>query len=294
VNPSLTRTAAALAFSLCTVVPTGAALAEDAPAAAPASPHTFTGNFGVFNQYIFRGLSETNRKPALQGGFDYAHESGFYAGLWGSNVSWFEETNVGTTNAPIKLSQPGAAGAPFSASGSNSNSLELDFYGGYKFTVGDIGVDLGLLQYYYPGTYNNLGGAYVKPDTLEGYGALSWQWLTFKYSRSTGDAFGVVKSSGSTYLDLTAAIPLGESGVTLTGHVGRQTYAGHNGAFDNNNLSYTDYKVGLAKEWLGLNWQAFYTTTNAKGTYNNAPLYNNVYGRNIGDSTFTIGVQKLF
>ncbi len=288
---SIISTAVALALASPVAV-----MAADAPAtpAEPASPHTFTGNFGVFSQYIFRGLTETNRKPALQGGFDYAHESGFYAGLWGSNVSWFEETNVGSSTAPIKLSQPGGAGAPFSASGSNSNSLELDFYGGYKFTVGDVGFDVGLLQYYYPGTYNNLGGAFVKPDTLEGYGAATWQWLTLKYSRSTGDAFGVVKSSGSSYIDLTAAVPIAESGFTLNLHAGHQAYEGKNGTFSNSNLSYTDYKLGVSKEWLGLNWQAYYTSTNAKATYAGAPLYNNVYGRNIGDSTFTIGVQKLF
>ena len=98
--------------------------AQTAPAAA--SPHTFTGNVGVFSQYIFRGLTQTNRKPALQGGFDYSHSSGFYLGLWGSNVSWFEETNVNTIAAPIKLSQPGGAGGNFTANAANSNSLEID------------------------------------------------------------------------------------------------------------------------------------------------------------------------
>ena len=76
---------------------TGAAFAADAPAeAAPAAakpeeakgPHTLTGNFGVFSQYIFRGLTQTNRKPAAQGGFDYSHESGFYPGPWMPTISW--------------------------------------------------------------------------------------------------------------------------------------------------------------------------------------------------------------
>jgi uncharacterized protein (TIGR02001 family) len=47
-----------------------------AQAAAPASPHTFTGNVGVVSNYIFRGISQSAAKPAIQGGFDYAHSSG--------------------------------------------------------------------------------------------------------------------------------------------------------------------------------------------------------------------------
>ena len=66
----------------------GAVLADDAaPAAAPAepvSPHTFTYNIGLYSQYIFRGLTQTARRPALQGGADYSHSSGLYAGTWGS------------------------------------------------------------------------------------------------------------------------------------------------------------------------------------------------------------------
>src|SRR5947208_1968347 len=70
----------------------GVVLAQAAAPAEPKSPHSVTGNFGLFSQYIFRGLTQTNRKPALQGGFDYAHASGFYAGIWGSNISWITDS----------------------------------------------------------------------------------------------------------------------------------------------------------------------------------------------------------
>ena len=53
---------------------------------APASPHTLTANVGLFSDYRFRGISQTATRPALQGGFDYAHSSGFYVGNWNSNV----------------------------------------------------------------------------------------------------------------------------------------------------------------------------------------------------------------
>ena len=74
----------------------GLALGQAAPApeAKPAEPkpsYTLTGNVGIFSQYIFRGLTQTGRKPALQGGFDFAHESGFYLGTWASNISWLKE-----------------------------------------------------------------------------------------------------------------------------------------------------------------------------------------------------------
>src|SRR4051812_31049308 len=108
--------------------------AQTAPAApaAPASPHTVTGNVAITSQYVFRGLTQTNGDPAIQGGFDYAHSSGFYAGTWLSNISWFTDQNANTRSAPVSLASPGSVGAPYTPNGSNSASLEWDFYGGYK------------------------------------------------------------------------------------------------------------------------------------------------------------------
>jgi len=131
----------------------------------PASPHTYTGNVGLFSQYIFRGLKQTNGEPALQGGLDYAHASGFYAGTWGSNISWLKENFSGATVA---------------GQYDRGGSLELDIYGGFKGSIGktDFGYDVGLLYYWYPGdvtpgcTYGT-ATACPKADTLELYGALS-------------------------------------------------------------------------------------------------------------------------
>ncbi len=95
--------------------------ADAAPEAKPAeakSPHTITGNFGIFSQYIFRGMTQADRKPAAQGCFDYSHESGFYAGTWLSNISWLKEN----ASAPA----PGSIQGTYGGGG----SLELDFYGG--------------------------------------------------------------------------------------------------------------------------------------------------------------------
>src|SRR4051794_2617592 len=81
-----------------------------------ADPAPVTGNVGIFSQYVFRGLTQTNEKPALQGGFDYTHPSGFYAGLWGSNISWVSDTAQSLSPSP----------------GSVSASIELDTYLGYR------------------------------------------------------------------------------------------------------------------------------------------------------------------
>ena len=72
--------AASLATAAFAVPNLAAAQAAAPAAAAPASPHTFTGNVGLFSEYRFRGISQTFKKPAIQGGYGYSHKSGFYAG----------------------------------------------------------------------------------------------------------------------------------------------------------------------------------------------------------------------
>jgi len=100
------RLAACAALAACA---TGTALAQTAAApATPATPeHTLTANVGLYSEYIFRGIAQTGGKPAVQGGFDYAHSSGFYAGTWASNISWLEDFGA-----------------------YDRSSLEWDFYGG--------------------------------------------------------------------------------------------------------------------------------------------------------------------
>ena len=129
-----------------------------APAAAPAE-HTFTGTESLVSQYIFRGLSQTNGDPALQAGGDYSHSSGLYAGTWLSNVSWVTDQNANTRSAPVSLASPGSVGAPYAPNRSNANSVEWDFYAGFKnsFAGGDWNYDVGVIRYYYPGRYDNVG-----------------------------------------------------------------------------------------------------------------------------------------
>src|SRR5262245_949117 len=174
-----------------------------AQAAEPASPHTITGNVGLYSQYIFRGLTQTDRHPALQGGFDYSHSSGFYAGTWASNISWLKE-NFSLNGAP----GPNLIAGTYQEGG----SLEWDFYGGWKwgFAPGWT-LDLGTLYYWYPGKtsafYNAtitaamapfaFGGA-PKADTWEVYAGLSWKWLSAKFSYAVKDeVFGNLNADGT-------------------------------------------------------------------------------------------------
>ena len=252
--------------------------APAAPAAAPAAPEpdfTFTGNVGLFSQYVFRGLTQTNEKPAVQGGFDLSHKSGFYVGTWASNISWLSD-----------------------ATPSVSASLEWDFYGGYKGSLpADFGYDLGALYYWYPGNYDQAPSGYTKPNTTELYAALTWKFLSLKYSYSVNNkTFGIPDSRGSSYLDLTASYDVGEKvndaigKVTVFGHLGHQWFKGTTGgSFENSNFNYGDWKVGASTEIYGVTVGIYGTGTNAQDQY-----YTNPYGKNISGNQFVGFIQKTF
>jgi uncharacterized protein (TIGR02001 family) len=260
------------------------ALAFAQAAAAPASDHTLTGNFGVYSQYIFRGLTQTNKDPALQGGLDYSHSSGLYAGAWMSNISWLTDS-------------PGVTGY-------NSSSLEMDFYGGYKGTFGksDFGYDVGILQYYYPGTHSTVvNPGTFKADTLELYGAVTWKWLSAKYSHSINDeTFGVNNSDGTYYFDLSANYPVTDK-LTLMAHYGIQKFKGTSnlcGANTSNDscASYDDWKIGASYALpQSFTIGGFFTgtdmTTAQKTNYTNAA---NAGSRFLGKDTFTVYLSKTF
>src|SRR6266496_4459783 len=215
------------------------AQAAPPPAAAPAPPapdYTLTGNFGIYSQYIFRGLTQTDTKPAFQGGFDFAHKSGIYLGTWGSNISWLHDAGVCNHGC----------------------SLEWDLYGGWKYAFNDDwGMDVGILYYYYPGSY--VSGA-TKPDTTEVYLAGNWKWVSLKYSYSVDHTFGVPDNAW--YLDLSANYPITDTW-TLNAHVGRQEYSGSTNDVSNSFFNYTDWKLGATYAINGWSVGAYYTDTNA-------------------------------
>lgn len=254
-----------------------AAAPAAAAAAAPASPHTVTYNVGLFSQYIFRGLTQTGEEMALQGGVDYSHASGFYAGAWASNISWLEDAG------------------PSGETAYDNSSLELDIYGGYRNTIGEtgIGYDIGLLQYIYPGDNNN--NWIEDAETTEIYAALNWKFLQAKYSHIiSDDAWGTKNGEGTYYAELNANYAIGDTGLTVVAHVGRQEFDGDSvaGAGGNNDklYSYTDWKLGLTKSFSnGVNIGGYYTDTNAKKAN-----WTDRSGQFLGDDQFTVFVQKTF
>ena len=100
---------------------------EDIKAPSMLDEFSFSANVGLYSDYVFRGYTQTQNEPAIQGGFDVEHSSGLYAGTWASNVEW-------TTASDLM----------------DKNSVEIDFYAGWATDLGfwDLGFDIGVLQFY--------------------------------------------------------------------------------------------------------------------------------------------------
>jgi uncharacterized protein (TIGR02001 family) len=292
----------AAAVALLSGLACTSAFAEEAAAEAPeASP--VTANVTVASSYIYRGITQTNNKPAIQGGFDYAHESGFYVGNWNSSISWISDEYNPSGSTAVK-SAP-ATSAP----------VEMDFYAGFKKELIGEGFasDFGVLQYYYP--TSGLGGIQsqatvngnpstrqasgVNPSTTELYAA---QNFTFgpvtgfgKFSYAVSNLFGIQNSKGSFYPDLTANYDTGMYGITVNAHVGYQ-YVPNNIVLAGTtyNWSYADWKLGLTKDFGGgLSGSAYYTGTSAQkaaGAY----IYSTPNGGNAGRANAVVALTKTF
>lgn len=173
-----------------------------------------TANVSLTSNYKFRGQDQdTGRtkafKPALQGGFDYSFgETGWYVGNWNSSVNWL----------------PG-------------NSLESDFYGGYKFEGGGIAWDLGALAYVYSGASD--------ANTAELYASAGFGPLTAKYSHTVSSKyFGTVDGRNTGYFNLAFAQEVAPK-VTLKAAVGYTRFSSDVQGVPN----YVDYSVGGAYDF---------------------------------------------
>ena len=255
-------------------------LAEDAPEAK--SDYSVSYNIGLFSQYIFRGYTQTNGDPALQGGVDVEHSSGFYVGAWASNISWLEDTN----------------------SYSHGGSLELDLYAGYANEIGDTGIsyDVGFLQYLYPG---DVAPDYANANTTEAHIGLGYGWFDAAVHVVTSDtAWTWGDARGTAYYEINAEVPVGDlvdykylSGVSANFHVGYQDFAGHPvyaaGKYDNEIDSYADWKIGLNKNFAdsGIDMGWYYTGTD---TRHDGWFKRYDEGRIYSDPTHTFYLTKSF
>ena len=173
---------------------TGFASAEEA-----ASDFEFSANVALTTDYVFRGVSQTDEDPAIQGGFDVGHSSGIYAGTWASNVEGYD-------------------GA----------SMEIDFYIGWAGDVGPVGLDVGYLHYEYPdvdNSDNNTDEFHIgisKDFEMVSLGA------TYHYS---DEWYG---DDSSEYFDFSAEVPVGQ--FTIAAHYGMTEGDGANADYDDYSL----------------------------------------------------------
>ena len=244
------------------------AATEDAKPAAAAPATTMTANVTLASQYISRGFRQTWGKPALQGGFDIVHPSGFSAGIWMSTVS----------NRFIE-----------------DATLEVDLYGGYTGTAGPIGYSALLYYYKYPGAeYHATGVSYDYGELSLG---MTYKFFYAKYNSTyTKDFFGITHARGTGYLDVGANVDLG-SGYTLNLHVGDGRVHGAG----NDIWNWRDAKVGVTKAFDG-GWAVSGAYTKAHGATNAYDAYTlgvpdssgKVAVSNPAVGTFVVALTKTF
>ncbi len=182
----------------------------------------FSWNVALTSDYVFRGVSQTLREPALQGGLDYSFgDSGFYVGAWGSNVDY----------------------------GDGTPDVELDTYIGWNADISDsTNLDVMLVRYNYFGEDEDTFGHI---DYNELIGALTWnEMLTFT-AAYTNDYANTDESS--TYFNITGEWDVGDA-FTFSAGVGRTGFEDSDG--------YTDWMLGINRDFGRVNAALNYYDTN--------------------------------
>ena len=236
--------------------------AEAAEATAPPSTLTVSGSAAIASDYRFRGVSQSDREMAVQGGITVSHDSGLYAGVWGSNLAGW-----------------GTFG------GAN---MELDLIGGYKAKLADNATfDVGLTWYMYPGGADKTDFAepYVKltgtagPATLTAGAAYApkQQAIGKWYNTGTDAANGVYNNPGdkddNLYLWGDGALALVGTPITAKAHVGHswgQDGLGPNATAVAPTGAYWDWSLGADATYKNLTFNVSYIDTdisNREATY---------------------------
>ena len=238
--------------------PTPAVGADPAAEPEAASPFTISGSATLVSDYRFRGISQTDRRPAVQAGVTVAHESGLYAGVWGSSIDEYVAA---------------------------ASDQEIDFILGYKTTLGSTTLDGGVIYYYYPGAEQLFPGYdsdFFEPyvSVTQSFGAVTAKVSAAYAPKQSALTIGNGKEDNF-YLagDLSAAVP--GTPITLTGHVGHS----FGPSYLTIGKGYTDWNVGAAYTWKALTFGLSYVDTNKS-------LYSPISGRNIskGGVVASLGV----
>lgn len=217
-------------------------------------------NAAVTSDYRYRGISQTRLQPALQGGADYVNNpTGLYAGTWLSTIKWARDAGGG-------------------------GNIEWDLYAGKRGEiVRDVSYDVGVLSYVYPS--NSLAGVpgFVNANTTELYGQVGYGPAYIKYSHAVTNLFGFVDSKHSAYLDAGANIEVG-TGLVLSLHAGHQNVKNVSAA------SYSDWKLGLTKDFGAVSGAVALIGTNASDVAYASPAN----GRFLGKTALLLSVSKSF
>lgn len=165
---------------------------------------------GAVSDYRFRGISQSAGDPAIQGSFDLAFDSGFYAGVWGSNVDFEDDADI-----------------------------EVDWYGGYFWEINDnLGLDVMLTYYTYPGYDWNAD--YLELINTFWVGGLGLQYAYSDDYVNTGDS--------AHYFAADYSIPIADTAGFFEG-IALDVHAGYSKGdyWDEWDIgSYTDYSVGIS------------------------------------------------
>jgi len=177
-----------------------------------------SGTATIVSDYDYRGFTQTLEKPALQVSIDYATESGWYVGTWGSNIEFDAD-----------------------ASNFSDASTEVDVYTGFKgATEGGLGWDVGIVYYAYPDESDI--------NTAEIYGKLSYSVLTGSLY-FTDDYFD--SSESALYFAVDAAIPAGPLTVGLhAGYSDSDAFSGGSYKDYAIGVSYSASNFTIGMKWV--------------------------------------------
>lgn len=231
----------------------GSAIAADGEA----DIGTFSANIGLFSDYTYRGISQTTNEPAIQGGIDWSHDIGLYAGMWGSNVDFAD---------------------------GDQDSLEVDIYGGYAGEISGISYDLGFIYYAYPGSSSVREHDFWEFSPQIGYDA-GFASFGLKYAYSP-DFFN--ESGDAHYYEANVEVPL-PAGFTASALIGRQNID------DNVTFAlpdYTTWTVGLSFDLGTLHSKM--SNLSLSANYVDTDIDDTTCGSNICDSRGIIGISASF
>ncbi len=192
--------------------------------APPPSPHRFSANIGLVSNYVSRGTTQTDNRPALQVGLDYRHASGLYAGTWASNVDY-------------RLPEP---------------DYEIDLYLGYQGAlIENLEYDFNFVYYLYPGVSD---WDYADVVTTLKYAGLQFKLAYTCYGPNQGGLYdrGDIYYGGGYHY---AGLPFGLGLALRLGY-----YDFHNDRIPGlPSADYLHYGAGLTQEvgefgTLSLNW----------------------------------------